>query len=339
MNEAAGTAAARAARDAAIAAIYAIVASRDDSTDGWEASLAACAECVGADAVTLDVHDGRGTGVEPVHATAPDPVARAGRPRHRHSVAIDGGGPSAPLATVHFDFADGSGLERAMAEDRAGPLLEHLERVLTLRRTLERARQEHRAVRSIVDRVAVGICVVDASARVLVANDSAHEALASHPLVGLDASRRITCVEPDAERRLREAIADACANGSATSRLVLRDRAQEPPAPLMIEIDAHAVAGGAPGRAMITIIDPSLPHDLGLERLVSLYGLSEAEASVFAHMVRGLTNRRIAEVRHVSAETVRSQVTSVLRKLGVSRRSELFVLVSSAAGEWRPRAG
>lgn len=50
--------------------------------------------------------------------------------------------------------------------------------------------------------------------------------------------------------------------------------------------------------------------------------LSDRERAVLALVAQGLTNGEIAEQLQVSAHTVRNHVTSILGKLGVSRRVE-----------------
>lgn len=52
-------------------------------------------------------------------------------------------------------------------------------------------------------------------------------------------------------------------------------------------------------------------------------GLSEAEAAVVRELLEGRSPREIARLRAVSVHTVRNQIRSVHRKLGVSNISEL----------------
>jgi DNA-binding CsgD family transcriptional regulator len=54
--------------------------------------------------------------------------------------------------------------------------------------------------------------------------------------------------------------------------------------------------------------------------------LTRAEASVVRHAARGLTNREIARTLGKSELTVRNQLASVYRKLGVTNRLRLILL-------------
>jgi DNA-binding CsgD family transcriptional regulator len=66
-------------------------------------------------------------------------------------------------------------------------------------------------------------------------------------------------------------------------------------------------------------------------------GLSRAEQRVVDLVARGLTNREIGGVLGSSPNTVRNQLSSVYRKLGVSTRTELaFVLSSVEQGSHPP---
>ena len=53
--------------------------------------------------------------------------------------------------------------------------------------------------------------------------------------------------------------------------------------------------------------------------------LSPREREVLALIARGLTNRQIAEALVISEHTARNHVTSILDKLGLSRRTEAAV--------------
>lgn len=68
------------------------------------------------------------------------------------------------------------------------------------------------------------------------------------------------------------------------------------------------------------------PPDQGL-LLRSLFGLSQTEAAVASALGRGDSQEEIAQARHRSLETVRVQVRSIYRKLGVRRQAELVALL------------
>ena len=96
---------------------------------------------------------------------------------------------------------------------------------------------------------------------------------------------------------------------------------------LVIAIGVHpeetmAMFGGAP-RAILLV--HRLDGEVRLDPLIisHAFGLTPAEAQVAATLVSGQTIAQIAKSRHVSVETVRSQVRSICAKVGVSRQADL----------------
>jgi two-component system nitrate/nitrite response regulator NarL len=70
------------------------------------------------------------------------------------------------------------------------------------------------------------------------------------------------------------------------------------------------------------------------QRLGPFAALTRAEQDVLAALMEGLTTNEIAGERFVSLETVRSQVKSVLRKLGVN--SQLAAVALARSSGWIP---
>jgi DNA-binding CsgD family transcriptional regulator len=80
--------------------------------------------------------------------------------------------------------------------------------------------------------------------------------------------------------------------------------------------------------AMIIIVDPAryVPSE---RDLADLFGLSPAEARVAAALVTGKSLADIAAVSGVQITTVRTQLRSILRKVGVKRQFDLVRILSS----------
>jgi len=64
-----------------------------------------------------------------------------------------------------------------------------------------------------------------------------------------------------------------------------------------------------------------------LNALREIYGLTWAEAEVLAGLVNGLSVKKIAQARHVSVNTARAQLKSVMSKTGTNRQVDLIRLV------------
>ena len=52
------------------------------------------------------------------------------------------------------------------------------------------------------------------------------------------------------------------------------------------------------------------------------FGLSERESETISYIARGLTNQQIAELSFLSINTVKTNIRTAYRKMGVSRRSQ-----------------
>jgi DNA-binding NarL/FixJ family response regulator len=74
------------------------------------------------------------------------------------------------------------------------------------------------------------------------------------------------------------------------------------------------------GESLVVI---SLP----IEASASLEALTPAERAVALAVLRGLSNEQVAKERGCRARTVAVQLASIYRKLGISSRAELAVLL------------
>jgi len=81
-----------------------------------------------------------------------------------------------------------------------------------------------------------------------------------------------------------------------------------------------------------SLLDPAITGRV-LERLrrgsepedPRLASLTDQERNILEHVADGLTNRQIAEAVHLAEKTVKNYVSTILNKLGMSRRTEAAV--------------
>jgi DNA-binding CsgD family transcriptional regulator len=81
--------------------------------------------------------------------------------------------------------------------------------------------------------------------------------------------------------------------------------------------------------AMIVLVDPAR-HCPSERDLTEFFGLSPAEARVAAALLIGKSLSNIAATYGVQITTVRTQLRSILRKVGVKRQFDLVRMLSSA---------
>lgn len=85
-------------------------------------------------------------------------------------------------------------------------------------------------------------------------------------------------------------------------------------------------------QAVITATDLDKPtHALRWPMLTDMFGITRAEAEIAIALFEGEDLDAIAEYRHVALETVRGQVKSLLRKLGVHNQRRLASMLSCVA--------
>jgi DNA-binding CsgD family transcriptional regulator len=80
--------------------------------------------------------------------------------------------------------------------------------------------------------------------------------------------------------------------------------------------------------AMVVIVDPA-GHSPSEKDLAEFFGLSPAEARLAAALLTGKTLARIAADSGTRITTVRTQLSSILRKVGAERQSDLIRILSS----------
>jgi DNA-binding CsgD family transcriptional regulator len=80
---------------------------------------------------------------------------------------------------------------------------------------------------------------------------------------------------------------------------------------------------------MIVIVDPERHSPSGSE-LVELFGFSPAEARLAAALMTGKTLTEIAAEFGLRVPTLRTQLRSILKKVGAKRQSDLVRIFSSA---------
>jgi DNA-binding CsgD family transcriptional regulator len=79
--------------------------------------------------------------------------------------------------------------------------------------------------------------------------------------------------------------------------------------------------------AMVVVVDPAL-HSPSEKDLAEFFGLSPAEARLAAALLTGETVSQIAANTGVRITTLRTQLGSILRKVGAERQSDLIRILS-----------
>ncbi|MEX3314412.1 LuxR C-terminal-related transcriptional regulator [Sulfitobacter sp. PS-8MA] len=225
----------------------------------------------------------------------------------------------AALITLYPDSMRGSPPRGDL--NAVAALAPHLGKAMEIFRTLYGLRQKYQAVLTVLDMIAVPICIVDRRGHVLLQNRCAVELLGSKDGLWADAKGRLACGSDRAHRELHDAIRRI----SDTSRGERDERSRELVIPRSgAKVPIYAIASplrdadieleaGLTG-ALLTLIDGTRPVEGNIELVAAAYGLTPAETQVAGLMASGLSNPEISDRLNISPETVKTHVASSLLK-------------------------
>lgn len=156
--------------------------------------------------------------------------------------------------------------------------------------------------------------------------------------VGMD--RRLQAAEPEDTARLQEAVAQASLSVSARSAVLGLRLGGRKVASVLTLTPLSALgrsdlpcAGGQihQGRVAIMVIDGADQLRLGRDALWAMFDLTAREAELALALLEGRTLPELARAQAVSKQTLRNQLSSILRKTGTTRQSELVALLLQMA--------
>jgi DNA-binding CsgD family transcriptional regulator/PAS domain-containing protein len=216
------------------------------------------------------------------------------------------------------------------AEDkrRLALLLPHLSRAMLLQRRLQGLTQDHRLVLDALERLSVGMTVVDAQATVLFANQTAERLMRA----GLGLTCRLGCLratdqtkESELRRLIQQAGLAALGKPSEAGGVLALPRPDGRPLSLLVcPLRPHALTLGPTPAALVIFGDPDASPSTSTQALIDLYGLTPAEARLMAALVDGERLEHYADRQQISINTARTQSKQVFAKTGHGRQADLI---------------
>ena len=180
-----------------------------------------------------------------------------------------------------------------------------------------------------LDQLSAGVIIAHHDGRVVEMNRAAEY------IVGLEDGVKIRKDRLCAGRafetdKIAKLIAGATAHGelgAAAGRMLIRRSGSLPPYVLTIA-PLNADVGDDQQFALIVVVDPAR-HSPSAKELAEFFGLSPAEARLAASLLTGKTLSQIAAGSGVRIATLRTQLSSIMRKAGAQRQSDLIRIMSS----------
>jgi DNA-binding CsgD family transcriptional regulator/PAS domain-containing protein len=209
-------------------------------------------------------------------------------------------------------------------------LAPHLDRAARLQTRLNVVTLRSELVSGALDRLTVGVVVVDHAGGRIWHNRRAAE-IASDPQVLTLVGQRLTGRDAASTRSIRDLIARAV-DREETGLLPIEREELRPlllvAAPLkpggMYDLSVHP---GETGYGVLFISDPDQSENLSVESLRSAFELTYREAQTAIAIAHGHGLKTAARAMGVAPTTARSQLQQVFAKTGTSHQAELAALV------------
>lgn len=225
------------------------------------------------------------------------------------------------------------GPHTAEALDQLRILTPHVARALAVSRVLRDAREYASSVISGLDHLSFGTIVIDGLGCARDINATAEGFMGS--FLRVDNERHLHALFPADQERFDHLIA-AASQGSillSPSSMLLRSTAEK--APLLVEAvplrygeTSLLVTRTRRGGVLLLLHELFAPAQPQNEALLMQLGLSPAEARLAQLVGRGHSPRTAAAVLKIAESTARVHLRSCFSKLGITRQSELAIMVT-----------
>lgn len=235
-----------------------------------------------------------------------------------------------------LQYKDNRPMRNPSVLHRTNLFMDHLAKVVEINRPFMILKQRYNAVLSALDRYQVGVFVLNDGGEVIVRNSAADRALDNDNGLSITSQNRLRACRAEEDGELAAGIARAVGTASARDNraetLLVVSNADKKHS-VLLDICPASDAGRELDSqfkgAFVFAVDPLNLRELSVEGMNALYRMTAAETDVLRCVVKGLNVSEIAEHRGVSVETVRSQVKSILGKVGVRDKSQLVSRVAS----------
>jgi DNA-binding CsgD family transcriptional regulator/PAS domain-containing protein len=187
----------------------------------------------------------------------------------------------------------------------------------------------------VLDRLQVGVLILDQSGRILRVSDRADTILSARDGVQLTGGKLCATLSAE-DKKLQSAIRDVLsgeAKGVSGSGLSLSKTSTARKMGLIVRrIDGNDTPRGVGWPAVaIYIRDADMAPDLEAEMMRQIFDLTPAEAAVARRLTDGLSLEDTALALDISRNTARAHLRSIFSKSGIRRQTELVRLVLNSA--------
>ncbi|MEM7524530.1 MAG: helix-turn-helix transcriptional regulator [Pseudomonadota bacterium] len=226
----------------------------------------------------------------------------------------------------------GHGPMRAEEAARLAAALPHIAKALSLGRPAIALAAENRRLIAAMDRLGVGVCILDNRRRVALANAEFDRQKDARGAFQVARDGRLSLTDAADNARLDRLIDDLGAHGRCGARprkeAVITGGARNIAGrgALCIEVAplerADDLGSTRLDGAILYIVDAARPLTLDIAPLRAAFALTAAEAAIAELLCEGLTNAEMAERRGRSTATINMQVRTLLAKTDCANRTQ-----------------
>lgn len=207
----------------------------------------------------------------------------------------------------------------------------HLSKVTQISRTFSLLKAKYMAVLSVLDRVNMAYAIALANGEIICLNESAKKTFAKKDGLNLTPDMKLRTSDSAIDAVIEQTVSSVANTvlgvQASAGRLITIPR-RSTVEPFLMEIsplkDSSRELDDFIAGALITIIDTEEQAEISTNGLQALYQLTDAETAVADLMVKGYSNKSIANERDVSPETIKTQVEAILGKTKSVNRSALI---------------
>ncbi len=208
-------------------------------------------------------------------------------------------------------------------------LAPHVTRALQLHRQMSLLKMERDAANQTVGALGMGLILVARSGKLFFANPAAERLLRQGDAIAADrGSLRANGAARTAAllALIDQAVDIAAGRGAAHGEVLRLERAGGAPVAVLVcpLRPSDRVFGAGQPAALVLVNDPDSGGAVSPASLVTLYGLTAAEAALAVALLEGERLADFAERRGVALATVKTQLQHVFAKIGRNRQSDLI---------------
>ncbi len=221
---------------------------------------------------------------------------------------------------------------------KSSMLLPHIAKAISLGRPASQLAAKYSAVLESLNKLKLGVCIVDGQGRVVLRNNEFDRQTETHDAFGISQSGSLVINKPDAARSVQKMLDSAANHGRFGARPRKEAIIIEPDnceGALCVEIvpltSAPQIDSRLRGSSIVFSLDTNSRTEIDAPKLGQLYGLTATEEKILDLVAEGLTNAQIAKTRGKSVETVNTQVKSLLSKTLADNRTQLLRLATQTS--------